>query len=354
MSTKAIIDAFDTWREAGDTLALATVYATDGSTYSKPGHRILIAGNGDYQGLVSGGCLEGDLAEHAKTVIAGGDSQTVTYDLRDEADELWGMGIGCNGVISVLLQRLEPDTQYEPFATIARRHLTAAGARCATVIDSTITTAPSGATVTGQESSYQRWQITDNIAATLSQHCSELPDDAAPRIVEHSFGDQSCTVLYSIIRPVPRLLILGAGPDVVPLINMAVEIGWLVTVTDHRQAYIDQPTIQAAHTRTCATPEQLATLHELSEFSAAVVMSHHLESDRAYLDQLRGTAITYIGILGPQARRDRLIDDLGAGQEDFARTLRGPVGLDIGADSPESIALSILAEIHQTLNERGR
>src|SRR5690606_6498005 len=124
-----------TWRASGEPLVLATVFETAGSTYSKAGHRILIAANGDYQGLVSGGCLEGDLAERARAVQARGVPAAVTYDMRDEADDLWGLGVGCNGLLRVFLQPLYSAEGYEPFATIAKRLIGRGRATLATVIE---------------------------------------------------------------------------------------------------------------------------------------------------------------------------------------------------------------------------
>ena len=134
MSDKALLQRFDDWRRAGRPLALATVVATAGSTYTKPGHRILIAGNGDYQGLVSGGCLEGDLAAHARDVIASGTARVITYDLRGDADELFGLGIGCDGLLKILLQQLLPQDDYAPFAAIAAALRADVPAHCAVVL----------------------------------------------------------------------------------------------------------------------------------------------------------------------------------------------------------------------------
>src|SRR5262245_57277742 len=119
MGARQLIQSFHTWRAAAEPLVLATVYETAGSTYSKAGHRILLAGSGDYRGLVSGGCLEGDLAERSRVVLASGKATAVTYDLRDSADELWGLGVGCNGLLRVFLQPLLATNDYEPFSTIA-------------------------------------------------------------------------------------------------------------------------------------------------------------------------------------------------------------------------------------------
>jgi len=349
MSIKSIIDTFEQWKTDEQPLVLVTVYATEGSTYSKTGHRILIAGNGDYQGLVSGGCLEGDLAEHARGVLETGNSRTVTYDLRDEADEIWGMRIGCNGVIKVLLQRLAADTGYEPFQTIAERHLHQQLAICATIIESENPDLPRGASLIDWEKDYSASQIPDALLNSLREQCAARISASAPELVEEEIGSGQCTILYAPIPLIPRLLVLGAGPDAVPLVNMAIEIGWQVTVADHRAAYLEEPAFRHAHEIACIDPKQLDKTKNLDDFSAVVVMSHHLETDRTYLNQLAGSNLAYIGVLGPKARRDRLISELDQDKQQLAERLKGPVGLGIGADSPESIALSILAEIHQSI-----
>jgi xanthine dehydrogenase accessory factor len=348
MSTKRIIDVFAQWQQDEKDLAMATVFATEGSTYSKAGHRIIITADGNYQGLVSGGCLEGDLAEHARTVIDSGVGKAVTYDLRDEADEIWGMGIGCNGIIKVLLQRLDSKSGYEPFQTIAKRHLAHRAAICATVVDSEDANLPIGATLIDWGDDHRSWQVPSANRIPIRDHCANIQSTMDPRLVVHEVRQTSFTVLYAPIIPLPRLLILGAGPDAIPLVRMAEEIGWLVTVVDHRTAYLEADAFSSARTL-CIEPTQLKKATNLAEFSAIVVMSHQLAADRIYLGQLSGRDIPYLGVLGPRARRDRLISELNASNTKLEQQLKGPVGLDIGADSPESIALSILAQIHKTI-----
>ena len=136
MGARHLLLSFEAWRAAKEPLALATVYETAGSTYSKAGQRILLAANGDYRGLVSGGCLEGDLAERARGVTATGKAAAVTYDLRDSADDLWGLGVGCNGLLRVFLQPLSPANGYQPFDAIAERLSGTGAAGVATVIES--------------------------------------------------------------------------------------------------------------------------------------------------------------------------------------------------------------------------
>jgi xanthine/CO dehydrogenase XdhC/CoxF family maturation factor len=156
------------------------------------------------------------------------------------------------------------------------------------------------------------------------------------------------SVLYAPLRPIPKLLVLGAGLDAVPLAALAAEVGWLVTVADHRPAYIERGGFERAERVRLVEPDDLARVIALEEFDAIVVMSHHLATDRKYLAQLAHVETPYLGVLGPRARRDRLLADLADSAPKLLARLRGPVGLDIGADSPESIALSIIAELQGT------
>jgi len=349
MSTKSVIDAFESWRAGGAPLVLATVVATEGSTYTKAGHRIIIAANGDYQGLVSGGCLEGDLAEHAQAVAAGSPAKLVTYDMRDEADELFGTGVGCNGAITILLQRLDAENDHEPFKTIVAAHHEPAGADAAVVVGGN--DAVLGQTAIRLDDSIRTWGDDDGIAANLTSSLTGFDPTAQSGRRQIDAGDGPIDILLTRIPPLVRLLVLGAGPDALPLIRMARELGWLVTVADHRDQAVKlaAPLANAAH---CAPAARLSEQVNLDDFAAAVVMSHNLEADRTYLAQLADTRIAYLGILGPRARRDRLVDELRKTGSALDKKLHGPVGLDLGADSPEAIALSILAEIQGLVAER--
>lgn len=315
MSNKALLQRFDTWRSENRMLALATVISTAGSTYTKAGQRLLVAESGDFEGLVSGGCLEGDLATHARHVIESGEARVVTYDLRETNDELFGLGIGCDGLLRILLQRLSPANAYEPFATIA---------------------------------ACMRGDVTVNCALVVADH-GELPLGTTLIGADASdarSGLAETEVLHLKLRPLPRLLVLGAGQDAVPVVALADLLGWRVTVVDHRPAYLEQSAFAVAEARVAAPAADLASHVALPSFAAAIVMSHHLTTDRSYLSVLAKSPVPYLGLLGPPGRRDRLLLELGNDGVALAGRLHGPAGLNIGADSPESIALSILAQIH--------
>jgi xanthine dehydrogenase accessory factor len=347
MSVRQIIQTFDAWRAGGRPMVLATVFETIGSTYTKAGHRILIAAHGDYQGLVSGGCLEGDLAEHARTVVETDTPRAVTYDMRGEADELFGLGVGCNGLIRVFLQPLRPAEDYQPFASIAKRLLAHRPAATATVIESAIAGAPVGATLITGGGAREAWSLDRGVADRLAAECERVLKSGASHYAQDASG---LGVLYAALKPIPKLLLLGAGLDAIPIVNMASDLGWLVTVVDHRPAYLERPGLARAERAIHVVADQLAGQVPLAEFDAIIVMSHHLITDRTYLAQLANVNVSYVGVLGPPARKERLLDGLGEAGARLRGVLKGPVGLDIGADSPESIALSILAEVQASLS----
>ena len=348
MGARHLLQSFAAWRAAGEPLVLATVYETAGSTYSKAGHRILLAANGDYRGLVSGGCHEGDLAERARGVIATARATPVTYDLRDSADDLWGLGVGCNGLLRVFLQPLLPANDYQPFAAIAVRLAGTRTAGLATVIESERTDLAVGATAVVDESDERVFGTEAAAAEALRAAARGAMQSGTARLAT----EHGCRILCAPLHAIPKLLVLGGGLDAIPLVGMAVELGWFVTVADHRPAYLARGGFERAERTVLVEPGKLAASLRLGDFDAIVVMSHHLATDRKYLAELAAVDVRYLGVLGPRARRDRLLADLADTAPQLEQRLKGPVGLDIGADSPESIALSILAELQSTLSTR--
>jgi xanthine/CO dehydrogenase XdhC/CoxF family maturation factor len=348
MGARHLLQSFHAWRAAGEPLVLATVYETAGSTYSKAGHRILLATNGDFRGLVSGGCLEGDLAERARAVVASARAVGVTYDMRDAADDLWGLGIGCNGLLRVFLQPLLPANAYQPFAAIAERIAGARPAGVATVIEGDRKDAALGATAVADAAGELVFGAAGAGAALLGAAAAAALKSPAARLRV----EDGCRILQAPLQPIPRLLVLGGGVDAIPLVVMAAELGWFVTVADHRPGHLARGGFERAEQEVLVEPGKLAAKLALGDYDAIVVMSHHLATDRKYLAELAAFDTRYLGVLGPRARRDRLLGELAADAPKLAGRLKGPVGLDIGADSPESIALSILAELQSTLSTR--
>lgn len=355
MNPARMLQFFDTRATRNEPLVLATVFETRGSTYSKAGAHMLIDGNGIFQGMLSGGCLEGDLAIRAQVVLESDRPQTVTYDLGQDDDEVWGLGVGCDGLMRVFLQTIRHETNYEPFATISAVLRGASNCVAAMVIESTSPRFSVGAGVLVQEDHVELTgldhgpdaeisAITANARAALSKRHTETQSIQA--------GDGNIVVLHSYVETPPQILILGAGPDAEPVVRFAAELGWRCTVVDHRQAYIDNGDFSEAVGTRCVAADSLSDKLDLATFDMAVVMSHHLVSDRSYLRQLASTDICYIGLLGPANRRERLLAELGGAAENLQGRLKGPAGLDIGGRGPAPIALSIVVQMQMELQRQ--
>jgi xanthine dehydrogenase accessory factor len=304
--------------EASGPRVLATVVATAGSTYRKPGARMLLMADGSYIGLLSGGCLESDLQTHAREVLGSGVPRAVEYDTRGPDDILFGVGAGCEGTMRILL---------EPAGAASRVELALNAA--------------------GRKS-----QLGDAASLIMVHHSAQLPlgtyaDDQPMTAVDRS------RAFVEAIAPPPHLLICGAAPDAQPVAGAARALGWRVTVVDHRPAYALPDRFAGADVRV-TNPKDLRAQVDLARCHAAVVMSHHLPSDEVYLRELAEAELpAYIGLLGPKARRARLAHELGPVFARLTGRIHGPVGLDIGATTPEAIALAIVSQIHAWLAGRG-
>jgi xanthine/CO dehydrogenase XdhC/CoxF family maturation factor len=341
--------AFERWSGQDKELVLASVYDTKGSTYSKTGAQMLITGDGDFQGMLSGGCLEGDLAERARAVLESGTPQSITYDLGQNDEELWGLGVGCDGLMRIFLQPITPANQYEPFATMCKAYAGLSEQVAAVVLESAIDELAAGSALVTVDAEVAFSDIEEMYAQQIEAEASAALLERRSRTTAIAMDEGEVTILFSILRPPPRILVLGAGLDAEPVVRLASELGWRVTVQDHRPAYVECGDFAAAEQVHCVPVAELATAISLQQFAAVIVMSHHLASDRQYLRQLAATDIEYIGLLGPRDRRKRLLEELGEVADRLTPRMHGPAGLDIGGRGPASIALSIVAEMHQAL-----
>jgi xanthine/CO dehydrogenase XdhC/CoxF family maturation factor len=344
------MDLYEFFRErasSGQPLVLVTVFETKGSTYSKAGGQMLIDGDGHFCGMLSGGCLEGDLVERARDVIRKREAQTATYDLGAD-DELWGLGVGCDGTMRVLLQPLFRDMQYQPFATIVDALNRGQAAAMAIIVSADTAAIAVGASVVLQKAECPHFGMSDAVAHAIVHDV----DKNVPTVMRQvDTPEGSCTVLYTGIAPSPSLLVLGAGLDSEPVVRIASELGWRCTVCDHRPAYIESRVYPDRINTQCCSVDELREQVDLEKFDLAVVMSHHLASDRGYLRQLAASSIGYIGLLGPAGRRERLMNDLSDVADALQGRLHGPAGIDLGGRGPGPIALSIVAGMQQFLNK---
>jgi len=347
MSARKLQDAFMEWSADGRPLVLATVFETQGSTYSKAGAQMLITGDGLFQGMLSGGCLEGDLAARAAAVIESGDPQSVTYDLGQNDAELWGLGVGCDGLMRIFLQVLLAKNNYEPFATMTKAFAGYCEQLVVITLESPLEGLPAGSslvTVDGEIS----WTDIDSRYLDVIAPRKRLPG-AGSHAETVQFENKDVSILFASLQPPPSILVLGAGLDAEPVVRLADELGWRITISDHRPAYIESGDFATAERVCCLPVAEIESKISLDRYAAAIIMSHHLVSDRQYLELLAPSEIPYIGLLGPPDRRRRLLDDLGATASQLEGRIHGPAGIDIGARGPAPIALSIIAEMHRYL-----
>ncbi len=335
---------------ADDALILGTVIATEGSTYRKPGAMMLIAADGSHRGLISGGCLESDLAQHARQVFKDGETHNVTYDLSADKDLVWGLGIGCDGVIELMLQRLESDGGFGFLHALETAWKARRDGVLGLVIASSDPHHPVGnfAFDCGEDFRAGDAELIGNIHVPSTIH------DLSRRFwLERIAAPQgSVDMLLVPVIPPPALLVCGAGIDAVPVVRLAVEMGWDCTVADHRPGFASTERFPDSADVRLLQADALATSIDLGHIDATIIMSHNLEHDRQYLAQVVTARVPYIGLLGPRARRDRLLAEIKAVNGEAGLHVHGPAGLDIGAEMPESIALAIIAEIHACLNRR--
>ncbi len=339
-----LLPLYERERAASRPFALAVVVRTSGSTYRKPGALMAIASDGSYAGLLSGGCLETDLREHARSVIATGEPRTVTYNTGGSDDALWGLGVGCEGAMSILLLRVGPEDGWQPVAHLSEALSDHRPTAVAVIVESHSATLAAGRALLPDEQPRGAPALDASIASLLAR----VAETGRP-----DWLDSGAARLFALpLALPPRLLLLGGGPDALPIVDLAARLAWKVTVYDHRPSYARAEHFPAAERVVLARPEELSHTLDLSGYEAAVVMSHHLPSDLEYLGALARSSIGYLGLLGPPLRRDKLLGDLGAEAGTLRERLRAPVGLGLGGRSPESIALSIVAEIHAYLHQR--
>jgi xanthine/CO dehydrogenase XdhC/CoxF family maturation factor len=297
---------------------LATLVKVEGSSYRRPGARLLVSASGTRTGSISGGCLEEDVMARAARVHATGQPDAVVYDTTSENDLVWGVGLGCHGVVRVLLEKVPPQPPWARALAdnFARRRSTALA-------------------VTHGGDDLATWGT--RLAA---------PGDCA----------DPDRLFLEMVAPPTALVVFGAGDDAQPLARLAKELGWNVTIADPRPAFATAARFPMADALVVGAAETLVEKVSPGRDALAVVMTHHYVHDVPLLRALLARPLAYLGLLGPKKRAAKILDDLAAqgvviSPEQRAR-LHAPVGLDLGADSPEQVALSILAEMQAVLTQR--
>jgi xanthine dehydrogenase accessory factor len=315
----------------GEAVMVATVVSVDGSVYRGVGARMAVRADGSSVGAVSGGCLEADVVARFDEVVARGVPEVVTYDTRVSDDVVLGLGLGCQGVIDLLLEPLAGERLAEAIG-----FYDALATRRAPVVVATLLSVP--------DDSDRRVGERFVLDEASGQGRAALEEDGA-------------VVAYETVRPPVRLIVCGAGNDAIPLVRFAGMLGWNVTVVDHRASFATRarfPDAEAIVALNVADdPDALACSVTIDSGTAAVCMAHSATHDRAYLRALLAAGAGYVGVLGPRRRTVELLSEgRGDGPIVFPPSVHSPVGLDVGAETPEEIALAIVAEITATQSGR--
>lgn len=335
----------------GEAAALATLVDVEGSSYRRPGSRMLITASGRTAGGVSAGCLEADVIEHALRSIASGTSRVVTYDTVADSDVLLGLGMGCGGTLTVTLEPLAPSLLAWLIACGEPRDRPAATA--------TIFAAPNGSDIGlaawlfPNRSALVEHRLADRSIADRID--ADLRRCAATSASFHATYDTQSGTICALIQampPPPTISIYGAGEDARPLCTFARELGWRVFVTDIRSALLSAERFPEATATYVGEFDKIGPIKEAS----TVIMTHNFRNDLDILRRVVPANPPYIGLLGARHRTLKLLDELRSEgaitPETDLSALHFPAGLDIGSDTPESIALSIIAEISAVLHGR--
>jgi len=344
-----ILKAFDEAQKLGKQTALATVVHVEGSSYRRPGARMLIEDDGQLTGAISGGCLEGDALRKALLVMTEKISRLVTYDTMDDDDAKFGVGLGCNGIIQVLIEPIDtadPDHPIQYLKAINEKRQKAVLITLFSLQDKKDIQYGTCLLLTENGNLIGHTPVLKDVLIADAQ---EALSNQTSSFKNYISNDHNLTAFVEMIKPPLSVIIIGAGNDVMPLVDMADILGWETTVVDGRANYAKKERFVSACQVLVSKPEQVLEQIEIDEHTVFLLMTHNYNYDMAMLKQLLQKNVSYIGMLGPKNKRERMLNELKDEGLIFTpqqlSVLHSPVGLDIGAETSEEIALSILAEI---------
>jgi xanthine/CO dehydrogenase XdhC/CoxF family maturation factor len=349
---KAILTEYNKIDFSQRKAALATIVNVIGSSYRGPGARMLITDDGKWVGSISGGCLEGDALRKARQVIANKKTMTVTYDTREESNQNLGIGLGCNGVIDVLIEPIDNTDENNPVFIFNDFISNQEPLALATIYTGENT---------GKKLLINKQQVIKNSLPNESLHfisgdLKEIFISKKSLSKVYLLDGKETEVFLELIQPTITLIIFGGGFDARPVSQLAKTLGWDVQVTDECVAHIAPIFFPQADKLSLCSREFIDRDFQITRYTACVLMSHNYEYDRDVLRKLLRTETPYIGILGPKKRFDKmqaefLIEGIELSHQDFDR-IHSPIGLDIGAEAADEIAVSIIAEIQAKFSNR--
>ena len=351
---KSILAAYDRLDHAQHRAALATVVRVEGSSYRRTGARMLVVDDGTWVGGISGGCLEGDALKRARLAIARSKPSLVTYDTTEDDAHQIGVGLGCNGIIDVLLTPVLPDDPQNPIAVLQE---VMADRRQTNVL----------LTITRLEGELDGFGVGNIIRYADRESLRSLGDKALVKHLEKDIqkivglsksmalsyildDSRELEVFAELLPPEMHVIIMGHQYDVFPLVKVIKEAGWRATIVANLQKIHREV---AALVSAVVAPEDFSP-KIIDDYSAVILMSHDYKTDKYNLPLVLNAP--YIGLLGPRVRAERIFSELREGgitiSPDAEDRIFAPVGLDIGAITPEEIALSMVAEIRAVFSRR--
>jgi xanthine/CO dehydrogenase XdhC/CoxF family maturation factor len=348
---REIIKAYDNAIRSGKKAALAEVVHVNGSSYRRPGARMLVTEDGELTGAISGGCLDGDALHKAMAVLMQEQSKLVTYDTSDEDDATIGVQLGCAGIIQVLFEPIIVHHQYNPIQLLRKAILLRQKSVMVTLFSLEDKRNQQAGTCLLME---ENGIITGSIPYSELQHVI-LEDVRHSMNLQQSIFKQyegkdfSVSAFIEFMQPPISLVIIGAGNDAVPMMQMADTLGWDVRVVDGRSSHAKPERFTSACQVLVSKPEKALDQLAIDDQTVFVAMTHNYNYDLAMLKELLRRKVKYIGMLGPRKKLDRMLEEVKAAgieiSDEQLNSIYGPVGLEIGAETPEEIALSIIAEI---------
>jgi len=352
---REIVKAYDAAVQQGKKTALAAVVHLDGSSYRRPGARMLVNDEGELTGAISGGCLAGDALRKAMFALSQQQSKLVTYDTSDEDDMTIGIQLGCAGVIQVLFEPINPNQTANPIQLLRKALAIRQHAVLVTLFDLSDKKnfQPGTCMLLESDGHLSGSQPFPALQEELVQEMNLVLQSGKSVFRQFTGEGWSITAFLEYLQPPVSLVVVGAGNDAIPMMQFADTLGWDVRVVDGRNTHARPERFASACQVLVSKPEQVLEQLPMDERTVFVMMTHNYNYDLAMLRALLPTRTPYIGMLGPRKKLERMLDELRSGGMEVAESMLekvyGPAGLEIGAETPEEIALSIIAEIQGVL-----
>lgn len=353
---REIIKAYDAATQSGKKSALASVVHLNGSSYRRPGARMIVTDDGELTGAISGGCLERDSLHKAMLVLSQQQSKLVTYDTSDEDDATMGIQLGCAGIIQVLFQPLHSNNPNNPIQLL--RRATALRQRSVLLtlfsLEDKKNEQPGTCLLMEENGTVSGTMPYPELYGIIMKDMHEAMEQQRSSFKSYVGRNFSITAFIEFLQPSVSMVVVGAGNDAVPILQIANTLGWDVSVVDGRSTHARPRRFVNACQVLVSKPEKVLDQISIDQRTVFVLMTHNYNYDLAMLKILLQYKVAYIGLLGPKKKLDRMLNELrDHGIEvtnEQLNVIYGPAGLEIGAETAEEIALSIIAEIKAVIS----